>query len=151
MRFKKHTNHYFLSLKAGLSWIFFYTLCSQTSSSIRILKKASLNSGSVHRRSSDPCRVRIHLLGLTGLEGSRIKGQWPQGIWGAALACQSDQSDLSRVMAPGRDGLCVLVLSSSLKWCNFGVSSWSMRFRSAWPQMNCFTTASLWCPPAAIK
>lgn len=137
--------------KTWLSWIFFfYTRCAQTSSYVWIYwrgkKPPSLNSCSVHHRSSDPCRVCIHLLGLTALEGSRIKGQWPQGSWGAVLACQSD---MSRVMVPGRDEP---VFSASYSCFPPHVqASLALEGERAWPQMNCFTTSCLWCTSAAIK
>lgn len=112
MRFKRRTNDYFLSLKDNLTQLDIFLLHSVCSNQCLLVnlwgKKKTLTSCSVHHRSSDPCRVCIHLLGLTALEGSGIKGQWPQGSWGAALACQSD---VSRVMAPGRDEPCVLSLT----------------------------------------
>lgn len=150
MRFKRRTNDYFLSLKDKLTQLDIFLLHSVCSNQWLLVnlwgKKKTLTSCSVHHRSSDPCRVCIHLLGLTALEGSGIKGQWPQGSWGAALACQSD---VSRVMAPGRDEPCVLSLILMLS--SLRASLLALEGECAWPQMNCFTTSCLWCTSAAIK
>lgn len=82
---RQPANFYFV-LQVSRDTLLFFGYYSQISSSTWTLRKTSLNSFSMHHRLSDPLRVHIHLLGMTGLEGPwvrGIRGHWPQGTWGA--------------------------------------------------------------------